>query len=113
MAMSSGFVGAPEPFDHLERSRLEIVHATFLTLCEGRQINNDQKKHLLLMDAPTYNLASLAALTELGDLTYKDVVDKQEAHFKPKSIITVEHFQFYKRNQESWEKMADYLAELG
>ena len=65
------------------------------------------------MDAPTYNLASLAALTELGDLTYKDVVDKQEAHFKPKSIITVEHFQFYKRNQESWEKMADYLAELG
>ena len=39
-------------------------------------------------------------------------MDKLEAHFKPKLIIIAERFRFYKRNQESGEKMANYLAEL-
>ena len=65
------------------------------------------------MGAPTYKLlVSLAALIEPGELMYEDVVDKLEAHFKPKPIIIVERFGFYKRNQESGEKVAGYLTEL-
>ena len=68
---------------------------------------------LALMGVPTYKLlANLTVPTEPGELSYKDVVDKLEAHFKPKLIIIAERFRFYKRNQESGEKMADYLTEL-
>ena len=62
------------------------------------------------MGAPTYKL--LANLAVPGELSYKDVVDKLEAHFKLKPIIIAERFRLYRRNQESGEKMADYLLEL-
>ena len=68
---------------------------------------------LAIVGAPTYKLLSnLAAPTEPGKLTYKQVVDKLEAYFMPKPMIIAERFRFYKRNQKSGEKMADYMADL-
>ena len=115
MATSSGFVGAPEPFDLSKGADWKLYTQRFEHFAKANKIDDDQKKHLLLalMGAPTYKLlANLAAPTEPGELTYEDVVDKLEAHFKPKPIIIAERFRFYKRNQESGEKVADYLAEL-
>ena len=40
------------------------------------------------------------------------MVDKVAAHFKPKLIIIVECFRFYKQAQQSGEKTGDYIAEL-
>ena len=64
------------------------------------------------MGAPTYKLlANLAEPTEPEDLSYKDVIEKLDAHFKLKPAIIAERFG-YKRNQESGEKIAKYLAKL-
>ncbi len=115
MATSSGFVGAPESFILSKGADWKLYTQRFEHFAKANKVEDDQRKHLLLalMGAPTYKLlANLAAPTEPGELSYKDVVDKLEAHFKPKPIIIAERFRFYKRNQESGEKMADYLAEL-
>ena len=108
-------MGAPEPFDLSKGTDWKLHTQRFEHFAKANKIDDDQKKHLLLalMGAPTYKLlASLAAPTKPGELTYEDVVDKLEAHFKPKPIIIAECFRFYKRNQESGEKVANYLAEL-
>ena len=115
MATSSGFVGAPEPFDLSKGADWKLYTQRFEHFVKANKVEDDQKKHLLLalVGAPTYKLlANLAAPTEPGDLSYKDVVDKLDAHFKPKPVIIAERFRFYKRIQESGEKVADYLAEL-
>ena len=115
MATSSGFVGAPEPFDLSKGADWKLYTQRFEHFVKANTVEDDQKKHLLLalVGAPTYKLlANFAAPTEPGDLSYKDVVDKLDAHFKPKPVIIAERFRFYKRNQESGEKVADYLAEL-
>ena len=66
-----------------------------------------------MVGAPAYKLlASLSAPKDPGELTYKEVVDKLAAHFRPKPIIIAERFRFYKRAQQNGEKMADYLREL-
>ena len=95
--------------------RRKLYTRRFEHFAKAHKIDDDQKKHLLLalMGAPTYKLlASLVALTEPGELSYKDVVDKLDGHFKPKPTIIAERFRFYKRNQENGEKVAEYLVEL-
>ena len=115
MATSSGFVGAPEPFDLSKGADWKLYTQRFEHFAKANKINDDQKKHLLLalMGAPTYKLlARILGPMEPGELSYKDVVDKLDGHFKPKPIIIVEWFQFYKRKQETGKKVADYLVEL-
>ena len=88
MAMSSGFVGAPEPFDLLKAADLKLYTYLFEHFAKANKVQDDQNKHplLALVGAPTYKLlANLAALTEPGDLSYKEVTNKLDAHFKPKS----------------------------
>ena len=82
---------------------------------KANKVEDEQKVHLLLalIGAPTYKLlTNLVAPKEPGEFTYKQVLDKLAAHFKPKPIVIAEHFRFYKRSQQKGEKMADYLAEL-
>ena len=77
---SSGFLGAPEPFDLLKG---KLYTQQFEHFVKANKIDAEHKKHLLpaLMGAPTYKLlANLTALTEPGELSYKDVVDKLEVH---------------------------------
>ena len=101
MATSSGFVGALEPFDLLKGADWKLYTQRFEHFAKANKVEDDQKNHLLLalVGAPTYKLlANLAALTEPGDLSYKEVIDKLDAHFKPKPMIIAERFRFYKRN---------------
>ena len=73
MAMSSGFVGAPESFDLSKGADWKLYTQWFE---QANKVKDDQKKHLLLalIGAPTYKL--LANLAASGELSYKDVVDK-------------------------------------
>ena len=116
MATRTGsFVGAPEPFDSANGADWTLYTQRFEHFAKANNVEDDQKRHLLLalVGAPTYKLlANLVAPTEPGELTYKEIVDKLQAHFKPKPIIIAERFRFYKRNQKPGEKMATYLAEL-
>ena len=114
MATSSGFVGAPEPFDLSKGADWKLYTQQFEHFVKANKVEDDQKHLLLaLIGAPMYKLlANLVVPTEPGDLSYKEVVDKLDAHFKPKPVLIVERFRFYKRNQESGEKVANYLAEL-
>ena len=99
MAMSSGFVGAPEPFDLSKGADWKLYTQRFEHNAKANKIADNQKKHLLLvlMGAPTYKLlASLVVPTEPGELSYKDIVDKLDGHFKPKPIIIQNGSDFIK-----------------
>lgn len=116
MATRTGsYIGVIEAFDLSKGADWNLYGQRFEHFAKANKVADEEKLHLFLamIGAPTYKLlASLSAPTEPGELTYKEVVDKLAAHFKPKPIVIAERFRFYKTAQKSGEKMADYLAEL-
>lgn len=44
--------------------------------------------------------------------SYGDIIQKPPAHFNPKPSITVQRFQFGKRDRWPGESIIDYTAEL-
>ena len=109
------YIGAIEAFDLSKGADWNLYVQRFEHFAKANKVEDDEKLHLFLaiIGASTYKLlASLSAPVEPGELTYKQVVEKLAAHFKPKPIVIAERFRFYKRAQRSGEKMADYLAEL-
>ena len=101
MVTSLGFVGAPEPFDFSKGADWKLYTQWFEHFVKAKS-QNDQNKHLLLalVGAPMYKLlANLAAPTEPGDLSYKDIVNNLDAHFKPKPMIIAEHSDFIKETR--------------
>ena len=90
------FIGA---FDLSQGADWTLYVQHFEYFVKAKIVADDETLHLLLalIGAPTYKLlVSLSAPTEPGELTYKDVVDKLAAHFKPKTIVIAECFRFYK-----------------
>ena len=62
---------------------------------------------------PTYGLLrNLLAPASPKDKSFKEIVDTLKAHFEPKLLVIAERFHFHRRNQNSVESVAMYVAEL-
>ena len=76
---------------------------------------DEQKRHLLLamIGGRTFKLlANLVAPQKPDEVAYEAIHKQLQEHYKPKPIKIAERFRFYKRNQQSSETVAAYLAEL-
>ena len=61
----------------------------------------------------TYGLQrSLVAPAMPKDKSMRDLAAILKAHFEPKHLVIAERFHFHKRNQNSGESVAEYVAEL-
>ena len=112
---TSGFIGAPEPFD--ERTEDWTLYAQrFEHFLLANSVNEDEKKrHLLLamIGGRTFKLlANLVAPKKPGEVEYAAIYKVLQDHFKPKPIKIAERYRFYKRNQQPSETVTTYLAEL-
>ena len=112
---TSGFIGAPEPFD--ERTEDWTLYTQrFEHFLLANSVNEDEKKrHLLLamIGGRTFKLlANLVAPKKPGEVEYAAIHKVLQDHFKPKPIKIAERYRFYKRNQQPSETVTTYLAEL-
>ena len=112
---TSGFIGAPEPFD--ERTEDWTSYAQrFENFLLANNVKEDEKKrHLLLamIGGRTFKLlANLVAPKKPGEVEYTAIHQVLQDHFKPRLIKIAERFRFYKRHQQPSETVTTYLAEL-
>ena len=111
----TALVGAPEAFDpSTDDWRLYAQRFEHFLLANG--VTDDSKRlHLLLalIGNSTFKLlANLVTPQTPGELAYKQICERLEKHFSPKSVKIAERFRFHNRRQQSGETMAEYLAEL-
>ena len=68
---------------------------------------------LSVVGCTTYRLLrNLLAPASPKDKSFKEIVDTLKAHFEPKPLVIAERFHFHRRNQNSGESVAMYVAEL-
>ena len=68
---------------------------------------------LSVVGGTTYGLLhNLLAPASPKDKSFKEIVDTLKAHFEPKPLMIAERFHFHRRNQNSGESVAMYVAEL-
>ncbi|XP_049520471.1 uncharacterized protein K02A2.6-like [Dermacentor silvarum] len=83
---------------------------------EANDITTEDKKRAVLctVSGPaTYAvIRSLCSPALPSATSYADIVQKLSVPFNPKPSVTVQRFQFGKRDQRPGESIADYIAEL-
>ena len=76
----------------------------------------DEKKvpvFLSVLGGKTYSLLrNLLSPALPKDKNFAELVTELKNHFKPKKVVIVERFNFYRRNQQVGESIATYVAEL-
>ena len=82
----------------------------------ANDIEAEPKKKAILLSScgtKTYSLIrSLVAPSKPGTKTFKQLVDVMTAHQNPKPSVIMEQYRFYKRDRESYESIAQYVAAL-
>ncbi|XP_067629387.1 uncharacterized protein K02A2.6 isoform X1 [Eurosta solidaginis] len=109
---SVAFIGSIEVFNigddfELYKNRLEHLLSLNKIVKDGDKISF----LISLGGADLYKtLISLLAPKTEKDHDYDYIVEKLTSHFKPKKNIIVECFKFFKRDQLTSEKIADYIV---
>ena len=84
----------------------------------ANDITDAPKKRAVLLSGIGPSTYSVLVLRNLmtpdvpSSKTYDELKATLSAHFKPKTLVIAECFQFYKRNQHENESISDYIVEL-
>ena len=112
--MASSLLGSIGTFD----SRIEDFEA-YIERIKHYFTANDIKKEkhasvlLSLIGPKGFTLASnILAPKALSSVTFDEIVDALNGHYRPKKIIIYERFKFHSRVQNNHESVSDYIAAL-
>ena len=80
----------------------------------ANNIPAEKKVFLSVVGGTTYGLlCNLLVPASPKDKSFKEIVDTLKAHLEePKPLVIAEKFHFHRRNQNSGESVAMYVAEL-